>query len=139
MEELNKILSNDALPAPLSTLLSPFFLLLARTPTSTTYKHIQCTLVGPILVALKPPSQGEPRSRKRSRLEPPQYDNIVGNACVSDPRTEGRVDGTVLRNALLRQMLEVASARETRDANRRKIYTIWKEEKGDDDDDAEMS
>jgi ribosomal RNA-processing protein 1 len=137
LEELNKVLSGDSVPAPLSTLLLPFFHLLARTPTSTTYTHIQTALVNPILAALNPPSQDEVRSRKRPRSEPLHYENVVANACFSDPEREGRVEGTLLRNALLRQIFEVASAPESRDVNRRKMYAVWKEEA--DEDDAEMS
>jgi ribosomal RNA-processing protein 1 len=137
LEELNKVLSKDSVPAPLSTLLLPFFLLLARTPASATYKYIQSTLIDPLLAALKPPSQDDPRNRKRPRLELQPYENIVSNACVSDPQRQGRVEGAILRNALLRQIFEFASAQETRDVNRRKMYAVWKAET--DEDDAETS
>lgn len=76
--------------------------------------------------------EDQPKSPKRRKIEQPSYQNVIRNACVSNPKTEGPIPGPTLRKAVLRQMFEVASSQETRDSNRRKMYAVWKE--GTDDD-----
>ena len=66
------------------------------------------------------------------------YPNLIANACYEDPKTEGKMAGTLLRKMLLRSLFEVASQSETRDSNRRKMYALWKEaNEGDDNGDVE--
>jgi len=131
LEELDKTLSAPSpAPAPLSTTLSPFFTLAARTQANTTYKHIQETLLNPLFAALKLPPAEEPTRRKLPRLES-SFSNLVSNSCISDP-SEGAVDAAKLRQALLRRMFEVASGESTRDSNRRKMYALFKAAKDDD-------
>ncbi|KAI0334375.1 Nop52-domain-containing protein [Cubamyces sp. BRFM 1775] len=140
LEELDKALGNapvpKPLPAPLSTLLMPFFTLAARTPTNTTYQRIQSALLDPLYTALSTiHDSDEPPSRKRPRLSTPSYPNLVANACATEPKLEGAMDGTTLKKALLKKMFDIASEPDTRDANRRKLYALWKENMVDDEDD----
>ncbi|KAI0361012.1 Nop52-domain-containing protein [Trametes cingulata] len=142
VEELDKALGNppspNPLPAPLSTLLSPFFTLAARTPTATTYQRIQSALLDPLYTALDTSHDSdEPPSRKRPRLSTPTFPNLVSNACTIRPKEEGALSSSALKKALLKQMFEAASEPDTRDANRRKLYALWKEHMEDDEDGAD--
>lgn len=140
VEELDKALGATPLPspAPLATLLDPFFSLAARTPTAVTYKRIQNALLEPLFAMLVSDShpEDEPPKSKRARLsaETPSYPHLEANACYSDPE-EGRMDGLTLKKKLLRRMFEVASQPETRDSNRKKMYALWKESYEEDPDD----
>ncbi|PCH34048.1 hypothetical protein WOLCODRAFT_87225 [Wolfiporia cocos MD-104 SS10] len=94
LQELEKALGNPpqplSLPAPLSTLLTPFITLAARTPSNITYQRIQSTLLEPLFSSLKPARHDdEPPSRKRPRLSTPTFSNLRSNACLSDPKSEG--------------------------------------------------
>ena len=131
VEELDKALASkpSPSPAPLSLLFGPFFILASRTPTSTTYKRIQSSLFDPLFTALDPESEdGDDRPKsKRIRLsEEATYPTIRANSCYSNPETEGSMDGVTLKKMLLRRIFEIASQEETRDSNRRKMYTLWK-------------
>jgi len=139
LEELDKALGtspeSSPLPAPLSTLFSPFFILASRTHSNTTYQRIQSEFLEPLFTALKPSQEEDgPPSRKRLRLSTPSYPNLTSNACFSDPKVEGQVQGSKLRKALLRRIFEVASEQDTRDANRRKLYALWKNNIEDEED-----
>ena len=139
IEELDKALgtATSPLPAPLGTLLDPFFYLAAQTPTSTTYKRIQSALFEPLFNTLVPETVPEdtPSKPKRIRLSSDTLADLKSNACLEDPELDGHMEGTILKKKLLRRMFEVASQPETRDSNRRKMYALWKE--GAEDDDAE--
>ena len=136
VEELDKALASapePILPAPLSTLLTPFFLLAARTPTSTTYKRVQSEVFAPLFSALSPaPPEDQPPAQKRMRLDPSvQYPTLVANACFDHP-SEGKIVGGILRRKLLRQIFEIASGPDTTDSNRRKMYALFKDNTEDD-------
>ncbi|OSX66937.1 hypothetical protein POSPLADRAFT_1051101 [Postia placenta MAD-698-R-SB12] len=138
LEELDKALGTTSTspppPAPLSTLFTPFFTLAARTHTNATYQRIQSELLEPLYAALKPPQEeDEPPRHKRPRLSAPSYPHLVENACLSDPKAEGAVKRGALRKALLRRMFDIASEQDTRDANRRKLYALWKSQMEDED------
>jgi ribosomal RNA-processing protein 1 len=143
LEELNKALSSTPSPppAPIHTLLQPFVILAAQTSTSVTYKRIQSVLFDPLFFALSPPLEDQPRSHKRIRLmdsDTETYPHLIANACYEDPKSEGKVGGPLLRKMLLQSLFKVASQPETRNSNRRKMYTLWKEaNEGDDGDEAE--
>lgn len=133
LEELDKTLgASSPAPAPLSTILSPVFTLAARTQTNTTYKHIQETILEPLLTALKASQAGGPPNPKHPRLKS-GYSNLVLNACISNTNG-GAVGAAKLRQALLRRVFEVASEESTRDSNRRKMYALFKAAKEDVDD-----
>ncbi|KAJ7631117.1 nucleolar protein,Nop52-domain-containing protein [Roridomyces roridus] len=135
LDELEKVLGTapePILPAPLSTLFTPFFVLAARTPLSMTYKRIQEEVFDPLLSALSPPpAEPEERPQKRARLEDgssreQKYSALVSNACFDSP-TEGKIEADVLRKRLLRQVFDVASEPDTKDSSRRKMYALFKE------------
>ncbi|KAL1951142.1 hypothetical protein VTO73DRAFT_291 [Trametes versicolor] len=139
LEELDKALANPPAPspppAPLTTLLEPFITLAARTPTNTTYQRMQSALLDPLYNALSTSHDSdEPRSSKRPRLSTPTYSNLISNACSTQPKSEGALSSSALKKALLKRMFETASEPETRDANRRKLYALWKEHMEDDED-----
>jgi ribosomal RNA-processing protein 1 len=138
VEELDKALgtATSPLPAPLGTLLEPFFYLAAQTPTSTTYKRIQSALFDPLLNALVPETDLEdmPSEAKRIRLNSDTLAYLKSNTCLEDPVLDGHMEGAILKKKLLRRMFEIASQPETRDSNRRKMYALWKEGAEDDDD-----
>jgi len=127
LEELDKAVASSRLasplPAPLSTLFFPFFNLAARTSNNTTYKRVQSALLDPLFDALKPVHSDRPED----------FPNILRNACLSNPHTEGAMDSVMLRKVLLRQLFEVASDQHTRDSNRRKLYVFWKDNAEDTD------
>ncbi|KAJ7110043.1 Nop52-domain-containing protein [Mycena epipterygia] len=140
IDELEKVLATapePLLPAPLSTLLTPFFVLAARTPTSVTYKRIQSEVFTPLFSALSPapPPEDQPPAPKRIRLDPgiqqPEYPALVANACFDSP-SDGNIEGVVLRKKLLRRIFEIASEPDTRDSSRRKMYALFKESTEDD-------
>ena len=138
LEELDKAFANSPvdspLPAPLSALLAPFFTLSARTPTTVTYQRLQSALIDPLLDALSPRTDpDEPPSRKKPRLSTPTYANVLSNACSSDPGSEGPQSSSSLRKTVLKQLFDVASEPSTRDANRRRLYALWKERTEDED------
>ena len=136
LEELDKALSSSdsPLPAPLSTLLLPFIVLAARTPTNTTYKHIQSSLFEPLNNALK--SSSGPPSRKKQRTLSFSYSKLLANACACSPETEGAKDPGIVRTSVLQRIFDVASETETRDANRRRMYAFYKDAVGDDEESA---
>lgn len=131
-EELDKALGSTPSPppAPLASLLDPFFSLAAQASTSVAYKRIQSALFDPVLNDLAPAGRsddGEPKTKRIRLSTESSYPHIVSNSCYSDPTTEGHVEGAVLKKKLLRRIFEVASQPDTRDSNRRKMYALWKE------------
>jgi len=137
LEELDKALAkspvDSPLPAPLSILLAPFLTLAARTPVTVTYQRLQSALLGPLFDVLSPEREDDEPVRKRPRLSSPEYPTLVSNACAMDPKAEGAVEKRTLKSALLKRMFEVASEQDTRDANRRRMYALWKEHMEDED------
>ena len=105
----------------------------ARAPTKVTYERIQSALLEPLFTSLTPKPEDELPSRKKPRLLSPTYPNLVANACSTDPKAEGAVERGKLLKALLRRMFDVASEEDTRDANRRKMYNLWKSYTEDED------
>ncbi|KAG1754901.1 Nop52-domain-containing protein [Suillus paluster] len=136
LEELDKALtsSESPPPAPLSTLLSPFITLAARTPTNTTYKHIQSSLFEPLGDVLK--SSSGPPSRKKARTSSPDYSQLLVNTCTSSPGGDGAMDAGAVRSSIFQKIFDVASETETRDANRRRMYAFYKDAVEDDEDSA---
>ncbi|KAG1838345.1 Nop52-domain-containing protein [Suillus tomentosus] len=134
IEELEKALTNSEspTPVPLSTLLSPFIVLAARTPTNTTYRHIQSSLFEPLHNLLK--SSSGPPSRKKARTLSPDYSKLLVNACTSSSNSDQAMDVDAVRKSILQKIFDVASETETRDANRRRMYTFYKNAVEDDED-----
>jgi len=128
LEELDKA-SGDLNPAPLSIILKPFLLLASQTPTKTVYDRIESAVIHPLVAALRLPlstqSDEEPPSSKRQKLQSAEYTDLLSNACSTNP-AGGVLQRHELRRAFLRQIFDIASKQETRDANRRKLYALWK-------------
>ena len=106
----------------------------AQTPTSTTYKRIQSALIEPLFDALvsERDLEADPPKAKRIRLSSDTPTFLKSNACFEDPELDGHMAGAILKKKLLRRIFEIASQPETRDSNRRKMYTLWKEGAEDD-------
>ncbi|KIJ22054.1 hypothetical protein PAXINDRAFT_160020 [Paxillus involutus ATCC 200175] len=132
-EELENTLagSESSLPVPLLALLSPFIILAAHTPTSTTYKHLQEVLFQPLLTATQPRTSN-PRKRGRGSIS--EYPNMLSNVCTYASQTDNPLEAGALREAILQKLFAVASAEDTRDANRRKMYALYKNAVADDED-----
>jgi ribosomal RNA-processing protein 1 len=131
IEELDKALTATSeqkpRPAPLGTLLNPFFHLMARTQTTNVYKRIQSSLLEPLLETLATPSRSDDEpSSKRARRDVEAYSELVANACFDAPES-GRIERAELKNKLVKRIFEIASRTETKDASRRKMYALWKE------------
>lgn len=97
---------------------------------------MQTALVTPLLDALAARSSasdanesGSQRKRKRSAEA---YPNLIDSACASPPRTndaESNQTGTKAQNvakSVVKAIFETAGQGETKDANRRKMYALWK-------------
>lgn len=134
LEELEKALisSESPPPVPLSTLLLPFVGLAARTPTNTTYKHIQSSLFEPLRNSLK--SSSGPPSRKKARTSSSNYSTLLVNAYTSGSDGDRVMDLDAVRKSILQKIFDVASETETRDANRRRMYAFYKDAVDDDED-----
>ena len=133
LEELEKAASasDSPLPVPILTLLIPFISLAAHTPTNTTYKHLEESLFRPLLTALRSRTSNP---SKRARLSGPEYPTILSNACADVPHTDGPLPHSTLREAILQKLFAVASTEDTRDANRRKMYALYKTAVEEDED-----
>lgn len=133
LEELEKALSTSDSPAPVPViaLLSPFISFAALTPTNTTYKHIEASLFRPLLAGLRPRTSNP---HKRARVSSLEYPTILSNACADVPCTDGPMLHSTLREAILQKLFAVASAEDTRDTNRRKMYALYKTAVDDDED-----
>ncbi len=129
LEELDRAIGTvpEPTPAPVVVLFGPFFTLAAQTPNAATYKRIQFAVLEPLVSALGPiPSESEDEPNPKRLVEDTTYRHLAGNACFNDP-AEGKVDGLRVKQKVLRTIFEVASQPDTRDSNRRKLYTLWKE------------
>jgi ribosomal RNA-processing protein 1 len=127
LEELEKAVSasDSSVPVPILALLSPFIFLAAHTPTNTTYKHLEESLFRPLFAALRS------HPKRVSGLE---YPAVLSNACADVPYTDDPMPHSTLRDAILQKLFAVASAEDTRDTNRRKMYALYKTAVEDDDD-----
>ncbi|KAG8933482.1 hypothetical protein FRC02_011771 [Tulasnella sp. 418] len=131
LEELDKVLADtSSRDTPVIKLLSPFTILASRTSNNATYTRLQNDLFEPLLSALSSSkSDDEPRP-KRQRLivpTPPTYSNIISKAEVTN-ESSAPVE---MKKALLRHIFEVASKEDSREANRKKLYSMWKNHKDD--------
>jgi len=139
-EELDKALgsADSPQPAPLLTILSPFVSLAAQVSTSVAYKRIQSALFEPILESLSVPVQEEaedseePKTKRRRTEDEAMFPHLRANLCIEKNQ---RTDALSVKKKLLRTIFDVASQPETRDANRRKMYALWKEGSDDVEDD----
>jgi ribosomal RNA-processing protein 1 len=133
LEELDKVLmppTTPQQPVPMSIILFPIFILLARTSSKSTRTHLQSNLLDPLLNALTPSNASNnknvPRKRPRLEFEPPTYSNIIANACLTDPEKEGRADIDTVRNGLLRRLFEIAGEEGIKSANRKLMFALYR-------------
>ncbi|KAI5898032.1 Nop52-domain-containing protein [Schizophyllum commune H4-8] len=137
LEELEKAVASreDEIPSvPLAILISPFLNLASRTINSRTYARVESTVFKPLLSALS--EDEEPRA-KRARLETPSastsdYPTLVDNSRV-DYSSEGKLDRPSLRRGLKKTIFHAASAPETRDPSRKRMYALWQADEEDDE------
>lgn len=67
----------------------------------------------------------EPKS-KRSRLTDPTFQQLIHNSRGDESQREVMAP-LQLRKLIYQRIFDVASKEDTRDANRRKLYAMWKE------------
>ncbi|KAL0951573.1 hypothetical protein HGRIS_008255 [Hohenbuehelia grisea] len=133
LEEFDKALgtlSSSSLrpPAPLATIMSPFYSLAAHTANTLTYNRIQSAVFEPLFAAFPTSSLGDrEHSSKRARLDDQAFANLL-QASTSDQDLSG------LKTALLKKLFDVASDSETRDSSRKKMYALWKSQAEDEED-----
>ncbi|TDL28058.1 Nop52-domain-containing protein [Rickenella mellea] len=149
LEELDKVFalhtddSEDVPPAPLSILVDPFIHLAARTSSNITHQRIQSAVLIPLFNALSVPAPSSPDELAHRHTTDdylstnPTYHHLIGNACLQSPE-EGKIRVDLLKKGLLQSMFDIASGPDTRDANRRKLYALWKSIMADEEEDEDM-
>ncbi len=63
---------------------------------------------------------------------------LLSKSCV-DQLQQGGVEPADLRSAVLRSMFDVASGPDVKEANRRKLYAIWKGAKAEEEDSSDTT
>jgi ribosomal RNA-processing protein 1 len=121
-------------------LLQPFITLLARTRTPQQYTRLQTTLFQPLLTSLSTASPSltplePPTKRAKVVTDTPMYAHLMMGCCVGQKGVEGRVKPDELRRELLKRLFDAGSDVAATESGRRKIYALWREEGGDDDED----
>lgn len=116
------------------SVLQPHTTLLARTATATVHTRIYNSLFQPLLNALALASDAE-RPAKKAKTEEPVYPHIIMGCCVGSEGTEERATPGDLRKDVLAVLFRTAADLEANEVDRRKIYKVWREEGGDDEDD----
>ncbi|KAK4686819.1 ribosomal RNA-processing protein 1, partial [Tremellales sp. Uapishka_1] len=128
LEELDKVLAlpevDSQSPCPVVSLLFPHILLLTRTSNSTIYTRLMLSIFTPLLSALSLASSSTEPSSKKRREDEPVYAHIIMCSKLGP-------DG--LKKDLLKELFKVASEDKSGESNRRKVYKLWREEGGDDD------
>ena len=119
-EEFSSLAASTDCHVPLLTLVDPFLILASRTGSSVTYSRISSSLLEPVLQLLKPAGHRE-RSEcplsKRPRLLA-EVDHSWLLKCIENPAE--------MRVAIVKQMFDIASGPDTREGNRRRMYSLWK-------------
>jgi ribosomal RNA-processing protein 1 len=151
LEELDKALEDPPLsegepypPAPVDVLVRPFFSVACRNPSKITFQHIRSAVLDPLFadlstaacLPLSPLDDNDvlqPPPHKRLRREA-DYPHLCAQSIVrGDAPEEESSQPDIVRKQLADVLLQMASAPDTRDANRRKLYAFWKEIGGDED------
>ncbi|CAE6416586.1 unnamed protein product [Rhizoctonia solani] len=136
LEELDKALdtSDKDGKTPLITLLNPFIHLASRTSNKITYGRMQTTLFTPLLDTLiahtKTPGTDAVDSQQRKRKRSSEmYSNLVESVCKPEIQAEDTAPATSphdVAREVLKAIFDVAGQADTKDANRRKMYALWK-------------
>ena len=113
--------------------LKPHTTLLARTVTSTVHTRIYNSLHKPLLNALALASNAE--RPKETEKDEPVYAHILMGSCAGDQGQEDALSVKELRKDVLAGLFKTAADPDANEVDRRKIYKIWREEGGDDEDD----
>ncbi|WVO17229.1 hypothetical protein L204_104921 [Cryptococcus depauperatus] len=147
LEELDKVLGLpevDSQPAcPLITVLDPHLTLLARTSRAVIHTRLMSSIFEPLLTSLSLASpvsisdEEPPSKRSRTLKEKPMYAHIVMHSCTGETGKQNRSKPDALRQGVLKAMFNAAANGKATETNRRKIYTIWRQEGGDDEEDDE--
>ncbi|RXW24032.1 hypothetical protein EST38_g1839 [Candolleomyces aberdarensis] len=141
LDELNKVLEStpQGTPAPILLILDSLFSFSAQTTSKVAFKRLQTTVWEPLLRSLssgdaEDEEEEEERPRKRTRLEKDdELSGLYRSSCLLEP-SKGRSDKQALGKGVRRKLFEIASSPGTRDSNRKKLYTLWKEEASESDD-----
>jgi ribosomal RNA-processing protein 1 len=147
MTELDRVLSSSSIPSPstcpLISLLEPFSTLVARTPSPVVYTRLMDTMFLPLLKALSAASALEgavegPTGKKR------RTDNgSVGTGTAANAGVEGHENiieqsspsgAAAQKAAVLQSLFSAAADEQAKEANRRKVYIVWNEMGGADQD-----
>jgi ribosomal RNA-processing protein 1 len=108
-------------------------MLLARTPTATVHTRILSALFSPLLNALALASDAE-RPAKKTKTEDPVFAHVIMGCCLGDEGVEARASREQLRSGVLNALFRAAADPGANEACRRKIYKVWREEGGEDED-----
>lgn len=108
-------------------------MLLARTPTATVHTRILSSLFAPLLNSLALASDVE-RPAKKTRTEEPVFAHVIMGSCIGQEGVEARAGREQLRSGVLNGLFRAAADPGANEACRRKIYKVWREEGGEDDD-----
>ncbi|CAE6514668.1 unnamed protein product [Rhizoctonia solani] len=137
LEELDKALDtndNDG-EIPLVTLLKPFIHLSARTSNKVTHGRMQTALFTPLLDALvahatTPGVEVADSQRRKRKRSSETYPNLVESVCKSKAQpgcAPSAANPQDVAKEILKAVFEAAGHTDTKDANRRKMYALWKE------------
>jgi ribosomal RNA-processing protein 1 len=148
LEELDKVLAEgDVAPAPVVDLVYPHILLLARTRTQAVHTRLMTVVFTPLITALSPRVvEVVERPAKRLRGPVPVPAPVVADddddedalfaAIARTAAVEGKqATKAQAKTALLQAMFKEAAQEGAVESNRRKIYTVVREQGDDDEDD----
>ncbi|KAJ1302735.1 hypothetical protein OPQ81_003048 [Rhizoctonia solani] len=137
LEELDKALdtNDNGCETPLITLLTPFINLSSRTSNKITYDRMQSALFVPLLDALAarattPNADVTDSQRRKRKRSSETYVNLIESTCKPKAQGEASPSTTSPRDVareVLKAIFEEAGHTDTKDANRRKMYALWKE------------
>ena len=125
--------------------LQPLITLLAHTPVPNVHKRLMTTLFQPLITALNHASpsisladsdaaDGPSRKRQKREASEPVFAHIIMHSTTAQEGQDERSSPEKLKAGLLKAMFNAASVEKAVEANRRRIYLVYREEGGDDDD-----
>jgi ribosomal RNA-processing protein 1 len=124
-------------PCPLVLLLRPHIAILSRTTTSNVHARFMSSVFSPLLSALTVGSsnvdEDSQRPLKRNRSDQPVYPHIILGSCTSSASTQASIQE--LKADLLSALFRSAADPAANEVDRRKIYQVWREQGGDDEED----
>ncbi|KIJ53456.1 hypothetical protein M422DRAFT_222082 [Sphaerobolus stellatus SS14] len=131
LQELNKAVEaspetfpSQCSPVPLYTVLYPFLMLAARTPSNTTFKRLQSSLFEPLFANLAAAQSSSSSTNSTQRNV--EFPALVANSRRDISSQSDAQSAPELLKTMYQTIFDVASHQDTRDSNRRKMYAIWK-------------